>query len=162
MRLDLEKVGWLSSDVWAIRSGQRLTKLAVGTMRERVDFAVGDRAYSVRKSDADGVLVLTDIATGLPLAQRTKLGVFSSDYDVEAQMPDGAVHVIRMDRGSGWKSRYELRVGAMPVGEVVREGMWKSTMYADVPDAWPLPVAVFVAWLALRQFASEEGAAGVA
>lgn len=162
MRLKLEKVGWLSSDVWVVRSGQRLAKLAVSGLRERVDFAVEDRAYSVRKSDADGVLVLTEGATGMPLAQRTKLGVFSSDYDVEAQMPDGTVHVIRMDRGSGWKSRYELRVGAMQVGEVVREGMWKSTMYADVPDAWPLSVAVFVAWLALRQFSSEESAAGSA
>ncbi|MBE2185719.1 MAG: hypothetical protein IAE99_02980, partial [Rhodothermales bacterium] len=156
MRLDIQKTGLLSSDVWLVRDRQRWVRLSLGAVRERVDFVVEDRPCSVRKSDADGVLVLSDASTGLPLAQRVKLGVFSSDCDVEAMMPDGTVHQIRLDRVSGMEKRVELRVGGLVVGEVRRSGLWKPQTWAEVPDSWPVPVAVFVIWLALRQFASED------
>lgn len=159
MRIDIQRTGILSSDVWLVRGGQRWVRLALGVVRERVEFVADDRAYSVRKSDIDGVLVLTDVSTGMPLAQRVKLGAFSSDCDVEARMPDGAVHVIRLDRVSAMKKRVELRVGGVVVGEVCRSGVWKPQTWAEVPDSWPVPVAVFVIWLALRQFASEDAAA---
>lgn len=159
MRLDIQKVGILSSDVWLARDGQTFVQLSLSSLRERVTFDLDGRVYHVQKSDADGVLVLVDTSTNLPLAQRVKLSVFSPDCDVEAMMPDGAVHFIRLDRVSGMKRRVELRVGGVAVGEVAQEGLWKTRLWADVPEAWPMPVSVFVVWLALRIFLAEDASA---
>lgn len=147
------------STVEVCHAGQRLVAFDVMTLRERLTFTLGGATYHARKAKEDGVLVLVEAASGLPLAQRVALGAFTSDFDVEASMPDGSVHVIRADRVSGLRQRVELRVGGVAVGAVWSEGLMRRTTHADLPEAWPLPVSVFVLWLVLRRFAAEDAAA---
>lgn len=158
MHIDVHKPGVFSSDV-VLSLGTEQVGLAVGTLRERTAFTVGGVAYDVRADARDGVVTLTNTATGLPEAQLTREGLMSANRSVEAKMPDGSVHVVHLAHEGWLKSRYMLRSGGVAVGEVRREGILHPKVWAEVPAAWPLPVAAFVVWAALRGFHEQDGAA---
>lgn len=158
MRLDFLLPSGFDSTVQVTRAGQPVATFETGSLRERVAFEVDGVAYRAEKSRADGVLVLTNEATGLPEAQVLPVDWTGTDRDVEAAMPSGAFHQIRFDRVDGAEARIELRAGGAVVGHLRREGLFEHHVEAHFPDAWPLPLGVFLGWLAARQFGGEDAA----
>ena len=48
--------------------------------------------------------------------------------------------------------------GEHQVGAIFRKGMWSRRTYVDLPQDWPLPLQLFVFWLALVVWIREEAA----
>lgn len=154
LHLDLPTLG--GTDVPVRRDGRTVATFDLSGMKERTSFEVDGVAYRAEAAPADGVLVLTNTATGLPEAQSLPVGWSGTDRDIEASMPGGAVHRIRFDHTDGADSRIDLNVGGRQVGHLRRATSFERTVEAELPDAWPLPLCVFLCWLAARQFSSED------
>ena len=48
-----------------------------------------------------------------------------------------------------WTRRLVLLDGDQVLGTIAPQGLWSRRLTVTLPDNWPLPVKVFVAWLAL-------------
>lgn len=109
----------------------------IGTRREGCTFEVDDEHYQVTR-DRRNVFTLTGPWGEIAKAERAggRTWTISSLY-----VP------LELVRTSIWKETWEVRRFGEPVGSLSKDGTFKNTSTADLPDDLPLPLRLFIVCL---------------
>ncbi len=137
---------WLSSSYEVRDSGARV----VGVMR--FSLWAGRGAIAVREPEAelrisrDGVLFGPIVLRGRDgeIARAAKLSAFSRAFLVEW---GGRVFVLRSP--NAWFREMRLTENDREIGSAVPGGVFSRLAQFDLPEALPLELRLFIAWLAL-------------
>lgn len=143
-RFELRPVTMFSKRFIVHCGGAVLGDLTLGGAKGvKARLVLGDEVYEVRKDPRDGALLLE--RQGLPEAQAIKTSVWKHAYDVE--WPDGR---LRFGRPAGDERTFEAEADGQRVALVHKPTFFSRRVEADVPEAWPIPFALFLAALALN------------
>ncbi len=88
------------------------------------------------------------------MATATKPSAFRREFDVTF-----SGRTMRLRPRSAWGRALVLREGEREVGDVTPRGMWSRRATATLPDTLPLPVRLFVLWLAVLIWKRDDDAA---
>jgi hypothetical protein len=138
---------------YEISEDGRPTVTLTGTRREGCSFELDDEPYRVTR-DGRKAFVLTGPWGEAARAER----VGSRTWTVSS------LHVpLELVRTSIWKETWEVRRFGEPVGTLSKDGAFKNTSTADLPDDLPLFLRLFVVcvvealWERSRQAAAAGG-----
>ena len=152
--LRIRPARWFSWDFTVERDGRAVAELDFSWWRERGELAIAGETYAI-----------------------TREGFISSDFTMTA--PGGAVvataskpsvllrrfaivhggHTVTLEARSAWRRTMDVLLDGHAVGAITPDGAWTRRASADLPDALPLPVQVFVVWLAVLLWKREHEAA---
>ena len=129
---------------FAVRDGDRhVADIDMAWWRERGVLAVEDRPYEVyREGVMSGAFILAS-PEGI-LARAEKPSAFFRSFVVEH-----AGRAYTLQARSAFFRSFVLLDGPTEVGTLTPDGPFTRRASADLPEDMPLPVRVFVLWLAL-------------
>jgi hypothetical protein len=131
--------------------GEQVTSLT-GGRRESCEFSLAGRNYRVERVDRrrfrlagpDGRVAIAERRTGREWAIQASTGN------------------LTLVKPSIWRSGWEIRQRGATRGEIRHDGGFKRTYSAGVPADVPMPVAIFVLYVALVIFERQAAAAAAA
>lgn len=143
---------WFSGDYRLQQAPGTVAELDVSGWREKAEFDIHGGHYRLdrEKAPSRAFVLMRDTQQ---LARALKPSAFRSRFEVQV-----GGRTFEMRRG-GWQSNFTLLDGERQVGSVRRAGVFTRRAIIDLPDDWPLPVQVFVFWLALVIWNREQEAA---
>ena len=92
---------------------------------------------------------------GLVLATATKPSAFRSSFTISW---NGREYTLRKE--SIFSRGFALLDGEQQIGSVAPNSWWTRDAAVDLPNTWPLPIRVFVIWLALIIWKRDANAGG--
>lgn len=155
--LHIEPLRWFSWDFTVSRDGRRLAELDISCWRERGELTVDGASFTIaRDGFMSGAFRLSG-ADGRIIASASKPSLFRRRFDI--------VHGGRtwtLQPRSAWCRAMNVLVDGRDVGAIVPAGAWTRRAAANLPDALPLPVQVFIVWLAVLLWKREQDASAAA
>ena len=133
--------------------GQPLGTLDISVWRERGDLTVAGQTFHIARKG----FVSSDFrleAGGTVVATATKPSVFRREFTVTF-----SGRTLRLQPRSAWGRALVLREGDREVGFVQPRALWSRRATATMPDTLPLPVRLFVLWLAVLVWKRDDDAA---
>ena len=125
-------------------------KVDVSQWRERAHFTLDGVEYSMYRDGAwKGAFVLEREQT--VFARATKRGMFSDTFDV-----DLAGRPLTLKKKSIVGRHFFVLEGDRQIGQIFRKGLWSRLTYVDLPTDWPVPLQLYLFWLALVIWIREE------
>lgn len=164
LHLEFKGSGPFSSDFEVLRDGRPIAYLDRSLWCERGSLTLDGVAYELRSRGFTGGEF--QLAVGGEVAARAeRRSPFGSAYDLTTRHGgdgdgDGAPLALALEKPSFWSSRYELRDASRTVGEVSRLGLFTSGARLSLRESTPLPLAVFVGYVALMLWRRRAAAAG--
>ncbi|HKE87943.1 MAG TPA: hypothetical protein VKB50_29510 [Vicinamibacterales bacterium] len=147
-------LNWYSWNFDLLEGTRRLARLDLSSWRERGVLSVEGINHRVyREGAASGDFVVA--RDGLVLARATKPSAFRAQFVVSW---NGREYTLR--RESIWRRTFVLLDGDTKIGSLVKDSAWKRNATIELPKTWPLPIRVFVIWLALIIWKRDANAAG--
>jgi hypothetical protein len=141
--LQLEPTRWFSWAFTVADDGKPLGTLAISAWRERGDVTVGGQTFAIlRKGFASSDFRLE--SGGTIVATASKPSVFRREFAVTF-----SGRTLRLRPRSAWGRALVLHEGEREVGDVRPRALWSRRATATLPDTLPLPVRLFVLWLAV-------------
>ena len=151
--LQLEPTRWFSWAFTVADDGQPLGTFDISAWRERGDLTVAGQTFRiVRKGFVSGDFRLE--GSGTVMATATKPSVFRREFAVTF-----SGRTLRLQPRSAWGRALVLREGDREVGFVQPRALWSRRGTATMPDTLPLPVRLFVLWLAVLVWKRDDDAA---
>ena len=145
---------WYSWDFDLLEGSRRLAHLDLSAWGEKGVLSVDGINHRVyREGVMSGDFVMT--RDGLELARATKPSAFRSTFIVAW---NGREYTLK--RKSMWRRAFVLLDGETELGSVAKTSLWTRDAAIDLPATWPLPIRVFVIWLALIMWKRDANAAG--
>jgi hypothetical protein len=155
--LRIEPMRWFSSDFTVDRDGPRVAELDISWWRERGELAIDGVTYAIaRPGLVSGDFHLTT-PHGRLVATASKPSVFRRLFDVAH---GGRIWTLRAR--STWRRTMDVFVDGREAGNVTPFRAWSRRASATLPDALPLPVQIFVVWLAVLLWKRDDDAASAA
>jgi hypothetical protein len=152
--LRIEPVRWFSWDFTVDRDGRRLATLDLAWWRERGELVIDGQPFGVaRQGLLSGDFRLT-AADGRLIAAASKPSVLRRRFDVVY-----GGHTLTLQARSTWGRAMDVHLDGLAVGGIVPAGAWTRRASATLPDSVPLPVQVFVIWLAMLLWKREHESA---
>ena len=154
--LQLEPTRWFSWAFTVDDDGKPLGTLDISAWRERGDLTVAGRTFTiVREGFVSGDFRLE--SDGTIVATATKPSVFRREFAVTF-----SGRTLRLRPRSAWGRALVLHEGEREVGDVRPRAMWSRRATATLPDTLPVPVRLFVLWLAVLIWKRDDDAAAAA
>jgi hypothetical protein len=151
--LQLEPTRWFSWAFTVDDDGQPLGTLDISAWRERGDVTVAGQRFSVlRKGFASSDFRLE--SNGTIVATATKPSVLRREFAVTF-----SGRTLRLRPRAAWSRTLMLQEGEREVGGVTPRSLWSRRATATLPDTLPLPVRLFVLWLAVLVWKRDDDAA---
>lgn len=134
---------WFSWDFEVRRGDEVLGDIDMSLWREKGVLTVEGEAYRVyREGLMSGDFLLE--SGGSVLARAQKPSAWRRSFTIEHA---GRTYTLRA--ASLFRRAFTLSDGEAAIGRVSPEGILSRRAEVDLPDAWPLPLKVFVVWLAV-------------
>jgi hypothetical protein len=156
MMLQIAPVRWFSRDFTVSDGPQRIADIYISWWRERGELTVNGRTFRVSREgmfSGDFVLESTD---GV-VARASKPSALRRSFVVTH-----GTAVYTLQAASAFRRRFVLLADDREVGEIAPAGFWSRRATANLPEALPLPVRVFLIWLTVILWKREEEAAATA
>lgn len=141
--LELVPKNMFSWDFWVVQDGTEIALIDQSLWQEKGEFAVDGATYKVyREGLMSGEFILE--GEGKPLAKAEKPSAFFRSFKVTYE-----------GKNFEWKARsafgrgFVLLDGDTEVGSVTPESMFGRKAAAVLPEEFPMPVKVFMMWLAI-------------
>jgi hypothetical protein len=133
---------FFSSNFRLEEEGRLLGEVSASLWRDKATLEIQDGTYQFyREGQFSGDFVLEH--NGNILARASKPSAFRNRFDVE--LPNRRL-VLR--KVAAFRRRLGLFDGEKPIGSVYPLGIFTRRSNIDLPSDWPLPIRVFVFWLA--------------
>lgn len=149
---------WFSWDFNVMRGDEVLGDIDMSLWREQGVLTVGGEAYRVyREGLMNGDFVLE--SSGVVLARAQKPSAWRRSFTITHA---GRTYTLRA--ASLFRRAFTLFEGETEIGRVSPQGILSRRAEVDLPDAWPLPLKIFIVWLAVLLWKrdSDSSAAGAA
>lgn len=144
---------WYSWDFDLLEGTRRRAHLDLSAWREKGVLSVDGINHRVYREGALGDFVIA--RDGFVIARAIKPSAFSSTFSVAW---GGREYTLR--RKSLWQRGFVLLDGETEIGSVERSSWLSRDATIDLPTSWPLPIRVFVIWLALIMWKRDANAGG--
>lgn len=152
--LQISPMRWFSWDFTVARDGRAVAELDISWWRERGELTVGGDTYAiVRQGFVSSDFTMTAPDGGV-VATASKPSLLQRRFEV---VHGG--HTITLEARSIWRRTMDVLLDGRAVGAITPVGAWSRRADVDLPDALPLPVQVFVTWLAVLLWKREQDAA---
>jgi len=135
--------GWLSRRFVVLRNGQPAAAMAPDPFASQADLNVEGQPYKAYRESGWGDFVLS--CNSLILARANKDNCLLRAY---ALMCSGKAYSFYA--ASPFTREFVLLDGQSQIGSICPESPFSRQAIVDLPDAIPLPVQVFIFWLAMR------------
>jgi hypothetical protein len=154
--LQLEPKHWYSWDFTVLAGSAALAQIDFSTWRERGALTIQGQRYTVTKQGllSGGFLLASPGGT---VATAARESVFHRRYTIVA-----GAHTYTLQPRSTWGRKMVVLEGGREVGAIEPRGIFTRRGTASLPDVVPLPVRVFLVWLALLLWKREADAAHAA
>lgn len=154
--LQLEPKHWYSWDFTLMAGDAALAQIDFSSWRERGSLRIQGQTYTVTK---EGLLSggFTLASPGGTVATASRESVFRRQYRVVA-----GGHSYTLQPRSTWGRAIVVREGDRELGTIAPRGIFTRRGTVSLPDVVPLPVRVFLVWLALLLWKREAEAANAA
>jgi len=153
---------WYSWDFSVVDGDRQLASMDLSSWREKGILTIEGVKHRVYREGAmSGDFVLE--RDGTVLARGTKPSAFFSTLIVAHQGRE-----YRLEKKSVWRRAFVLLACGLgeagsarekEIGSLVPANAWTRKASVDLPKDWPLPVRVFVIWLAIIMWKREADAA---
>ena len=154
--LRLEPIRWFSWAFTVDDDGRPLGTLDISNWRERGVLTVAGRTFTIaRQGFVSGDFRLESDGTIVATANRPS--VFRRGFAVTF-----SGRTLRLRPRSAWGRALVLHEGEREVGDIRRRSMWSRGATAMLPDTLPMPVRLFVLWLAVLIWKRDDDAAASA
>lgn len=142
--LELVPLGWFSWDFSVLQNGSPIAKIGFpSSWREKGVLAVGGSSYNVYRERLMSGLFILEL-NGTQLAHAEKPSALRSSFTVQHE---GKTYILKVE--SAFRRRFLLLENDQQIGSISPDGMFTRKATADFPDELPLPIKVFLLWLAL-------------
>jgi hypothetical protein len=147
---------WWSWDFTVESDGESIADIDVSWWREKGALTVGGQTYQVyREGLVSGAFVLEE--NGSVLARAEKPSAFRRSFVVDHA---GTRWTLRAP--SAFRRGMILISDDLEVGTVKPDSLWRRSATVTLPKALPVPVCVFLIWLAIVLWKREADAAAAA
>ena len=135
------------------QQNQLLGEVDTSMWREKARLELAEGSYQLyRLGHFGGDFVLEH--DGQLVASASKPSAFQCTFEVE--LPNRRL-VLR--KPSVWNRRFGVFEGEKQIGSIYPLGVFTSRTNIDLPDDWPLPIRVFLFWLAFLMWKRQQSAA---
>ena len=155
--LELEPTRWFSWAFTVADGGRPFGTLDISAWRERGDVTVAGQTFRIVRTGFMSGDFLLESGGGTVVATATKPSLFRREFEVTFS---GRTLCLRPR--SAWGRSLALLEGGREVGDVRPRSMWSRRGTATLPDTLPLPVRLFVLWLAVLVWKRDDEAASAA
>jgi hypothetical protein len=154
--LQLEPTRWFSWAFTVQDEGRPLGTLDISVWRERGDLTVAGQTFAIVREG----FISSDFrleSRGTVVATAAKPSVFRREFAITF-----SGRTLRLKPRSAWGRALVLLEGEREVGDVRPRAMWSRRATATLPDTLPVPVRMFVLWLAMLIWKRDDEAATAA
>jgi len=152
--LQIRPMRWFSWDFAVERDGREVAELDISWWRERGALTITGQTYAIAREG----LIAGDFRMTAPdhsvVATASKPSVLRRRFDIVCRG-----HTVVLEARSAWRRTMDVLLDGRAVGAITPSGAWTRRASAELPDALPLPVQVFVVWLAVLLWKREQDAA---
>ncbi len=153
--LTLSPSHWYSWNFKIKDARQDLANIDMSWWREKGTLSVAGQSYRVYRENLMSGDFILESGDGV-LARAAKPSAVRRAFELSY---DGLTYTLRAR--SAFRRAFVLEQGTREVGSVVPEGALRRRAVLTLPEAFPLPVKVFVAWLTVLIWKRDSnGAAG--
>ena len=155
--LQIRPMRWFSWDFTVERDGRAVAELDISWWRERGELTIAGQTYAIaREGLIAGDFRMTAVDHSV-VATACKPSVLRRRFDIVYRG-----HTVVLEARSAWRRTMDVLLDGRAVGAITPAGAWTRRASAELPDALPLPVQVFVVWLAVLLWKREQDAAAAA
>jgi hypothetical protein len=154
--LQLEPTRWFSWAFTVDDDGRPVGTLDISAWRERGGLTAAGRTFSIAREGCISSVFRLE-SGGTILATATKPSVFRREFALTF-----GGRTLRLRPRSAWGRALVLLEGEREVGDVRPRTMWSRRATATLPDTLPVPVRLFVLWLAMLTWKRDDDAAATA
>jgi len=134
--------GFFSASFRIQEQDQLLGEVDTSIWREKARLEVEDGTYQLyREGHFSGDFVLEQ--NGKVVARASKPSALQNRFEVELPNRRLVLRTLSM-----WNRRFGLFDGEKQIGTIYRLSVFTSRANIDLPGDWPLPIRVFLYWLA--------------
>jgi hypothetical protein len=151
--LTIEPKRWFSWDFTVSQGTRAIADIDISWWRERGELTIEGRTFRVTRDGMIGGDFVLESSDGV-VARATKPSLFRRAFVVT----HGA-KTWTLEPTSMFRRALTLRDGGRDAGEIAPRGAWSRRASARLPDEAPLPVQVFLIWLAVLLWKRESDAA---
>jgi hypothetical protein len=152
--LEIEPVRWFSWDFTVDRGGRRVAELDISWWRERGELVIAGATYAVVREGLISSDFRMTASDGRLVASASKPSILRRRFDVVQ-----AGQTVTLQARSAWSRTLDVLIDGREVGAITPAGAWTRRASADLPDSMPLPVQVFLVWLAVLLWKREQDSA---
>ena len=154
--LRIEPTRWFSWAFTVDDDGKPLGTIDISVWRERGNLTMAGRTFTiVREGFISGDFRLE--SDGTVVATATKPSAFRREFAVTF-----SGRTLRLRPRSVWGRALVLHEGEREVGGIRPRTMWSRRATGTLPDTVPVPVRLFVLWLAMLIWKRDDDDAGAA
>jgi hypothetical protein len=154
--LHIAPVRWFSWDFTVSDGPQRVADIDISWWRERGELTVNGKTFRVSREGMFSREFVLESTDGV-VARATKPGALRRSFVVTH-----GTAVYTLQAASAFRRRFVLLADDREVGEIAPAGFWSRRATANLPEALPLPVRVFLIWLTVILWKREDEAAATA
>jgi hypothetical protein len=154
--LQLEPTRWFSWAFTVAEDGRALGTLDISAWRERGVVTVAGQTFTVAREG----FISSDFrleSAGTIVATASKPRVLRREFAVTFSGRN-----LRLTPRAAWGRALVLLEGERDVGEIRPRSMWCRRATATLPETLPVPVRLFVLWLAMLIWKRDDDAASAA
>jgi hypothetical protein len=155
--LQISPMRWFSWDFTVERDDRVVAELDISWWRERGALLVDREAFSIVREGVISSDFRMTASDGTVVATASKPSVLRRCFEVVH-----AGHTVTLGARSAWGRTMDVHLDGRAVGAITPAGAWSRRAFADLPASLPLPVQVFVVWLAVLLWKREQDAAAAA
>jgi hypothetical protein len=134
---------WYSVDFNVKEDERQLALMDLSSLGEQGRLTIDGVSYRVyREGLGHGDFLLE--RDGSVLIRATKPSAFKNRFVIRH---DGQCY--ELTRPSFWQRRFVVRSGTSEIGSLDPTSVWRRDAVVTLPEQWPVPLKVFVMWLAL-------------
>jgi len=151
--LEAKPIGIFSKNFNIVAEGQKIALLHISAWREAGEISIEEQPYKLyREGLMSGAFVIE--SKGQSVARAIKPSAFRSQFDLELD-----AHRYSLTRVSIFGRGFSVLQSGVVVGSIRRAGVFTRRTIIDLPPDWPIPIQVFVFWLALVIWNRDDGGA---
>ena len=156
MSLTIVPLRWYSWDFDVMEGTRHLARIDVSSWREKGVLTIDGADYRVYREGAMSGDFLLE-RDGLVFARATKPSAFKNTFVVTYHERQ-----YTLSKRSAWRREFVVRSGETEIGSLAPTSAWRREAAVRLPEDWPIPIRVFVIWLAIILWKRDADAAAVA
>lgn len=143
--------GWLSNNYIIQQDGLPTVELHKNMWSEQGGWLLDDLQYTITRDGMTGPFIL--LVNGAEIARAHKQSVWTKTFDLYYEDKQ-----YLLKAKSVWTREFIVLFNDQIIGSVFHNSVWTRKFIIDIPGL-PLPLQLFVGWLALVMWQRDEAAA---